>query len=151
MSSLEIEIENGRTAFRPGEEIRGRVQWQFQEAPERLELSLFWRTQGKGTRDTGIVKSITFEHVSQYGQKDFTFTAPEGPYSFSGRLISIIWGLELVEPARGKDYVRREIVISPSGQEVVCTESISDSGSGLDRGRFRSLFRQFRPEQRILK
>ena len=148
MSSLDIEIENGRTAFSPGEEIRGRVKWQFQEAPEKLELSLFWRTQGKGTQDTGIVKTITFEPAGMSGEKDFTFTAPEGPYSFSGKLISIIWGLELVEPGKGKDYVRREIVIAPGGSEVVCTESITDSDSDLGGKWFRSLFGGFRPRQR---
>ena len=149
MSSLDIEIEYGKTAFKPGEQISGRVKWQFEEVPKKLELSLFWRTQGKGTQDTGIVESITVEPAGRHGQKDFTFTAPDGPYTFSGRLISIIWALELVEPARGKDYVRRDIVISPSGQEVVCTESVSDSG--LPVGRFRSLFAQFRPRQRTIK
>ena len=151
MSSLAIEIEYDKTAFKPGQQIRGTVKWQFEEVPEKLELSLFWRTQGKGTQDTGIVGSMAFESLGQFAQKDFTFTVPDGPYSFSGRLISIIWALELVEPDRGKDYVRRDIVISPSGSEVVCTESVSDAEDGPLTGRFRSFFGKLRPPQRTFK
>ena len=131
MSSLDIEIENGRTAFTPGEEIRGKVKWDFDENPQRLELSLFWRTEGKGTQDTGVAQTITFDNPGSSNQRDFRLTAPDGPYSFSGRLISIIWALELVEPSKGKDYVRKEIVISPTGEEVVCSNSVNESDIGL--------------------
>ena len=131
MSSLDIEIENGRTSFKPGEEIRGRAKWEFDENPQRLELSLFWRTQGKGTQDTGVTQTITFDNPGGSDQRNFRLTAPDGPYSFSGRLISIIWALELVEPSKGKDYVRKEIVISPTGEEVVCSNSVNESDIGL--------------------
>jgi len=51
-------------------------------------------------------------------QRTFRFALPEGPYSFSGKLISIIWAIELIlEP--GPSVERREIVMSPSGREVV--------------------------------
>ena len=131
MSGLDIEIENGRVAFRPGEEIRGKVKWDFDENPQRLELSLFWRTEGKGTQDTGVAQTITFDNPGGFDQRDFRLRAPDGPCSFSGRLISIIWALELVEPSKGKDYVRKEIVISPTGEEVVCSNSVNESDIGL--------------------
>src|ERR1043166_4380135 len=42
---------------------------------------------------------------------------PESPYSFSGKLISLVWALELVaEPS--KEVIRREFVLAPGGEEV---------------------------------
>ena len=113
MSSLDIEIENGRTVFRPGEEILGRVKWEFGESPAKLELSLFWRTQGKGSQDVGVIQTITFDNPGGFDKRDFRLRVPDGPYSFSGKLISIIWALELVEPAKAKDYIRKEILYLP--------------------------------------
>jgi hypothetical protein len=42
---------------------------------------------------------------------------PETPYSFSGRLISLLWALELVAPP-SKTVGRQELVVAPGGQEV---------------------------------
>ncbi len=141
MSTLDIEIENGRSAFKPGEEIRGKVKWEFPEPTQTLELSLFWRTQGKGTQDVGVTSTITFDNPGGFDQRDFRLKAPDGPYSFSGKLISIIWALELVEPAKAKHYVRREIVISPTQEEIVCSESPSDSDIGLPTWSWRKYFK----------
>jgi hypothetical protein len=46
---------------------------------------------------------------------------PEGPYSFSGKLISLIWALELA-CSPGSETVRREITVSPTGHEIVLGE-----------------------------
>ena len=61
-------------------------------------------------------------------------TLPAGPYSFSGRLISLIWALELVaEP--GNHVARVEITLGPDGQEVVLAtgEGPPSSSSPLDQ------------------
>jgi hypothetical protein len=122
MSNFEIRIEDNKTNFRPGEEIRGSVLWSFDNTTSPLELSLFWRTEGKGTQDVGIAETISIETTGASGQKDFKFTAPAGPYSFSGKLISIIWALELAT-TKGNDSLRKEITISPTGQKIICSES----------------------------
>jgi hypothetical protein len=122
MSILEIQIEENKENFRPGEEIRGNVLWSFGNAPVPLDLSLFWRTEGRGTQDVGIVETISVETQGASGQKDFKFTAPAGPYSFSGKLISIIWAMELAT-TKGSDSLRKEITISPAGQKIICSES----------------------------
>lgn len=126
MSNLEIQIEENKTNFRPGEEIRGSVLWSFDNAPVPLELSLFWRTEGKGTQDIGIVETISIETPGASGQKDFKFTVPTSPSSFAGKLISIIWALELAT-TKGSDSLRKEITISPSGRKIICSESFPDS------------------------
>ena len=49
MSEMNIEIDEGRTAFAPGEQVTGRVSWQLTEAPRGLSLRLFCHTAGRGT------------------------------------------------------------------------------------------------------
>jgi hypothetical protein len=145
MNGLAIEIEQGRTAFGPSDEIVGKAKWQMDDSPQLLELSLFWRTEGKGTQDVGVAETIRIDNPGALGEKEFRLTAPKGPYSFSGKLISIIWALELSGP-RGKDVVRKEITLSPTGKEIVCTQGVSESDEGKARGILPGLVRKLKPE-----
>lgn len=118
MSELRIDIAGGRSAFRPGEPLSGRVSWRVDDQPVSVELRLFWYTSGKGTQDTGVVQTMTFAAPRLQDQRDFTLPLPREPYSFSGTLISLAWAIELiVEP--GTVVERREFVLSSTGQEVV--------------------------------
>jgi hypothetical protein len=59
--------------------------------------------------------------------RSFRFRLPEAPYSFSGKLISLVWALELVlEPS--KEVTRREIIVAPGGQEVHLDSVASQCG-----------------------
>jgi len=118
MDKLNIALNEDKTAFAPRETIHGTVQWNLTTNPRHLELSLFWYTAGKGTRDVGIVQTLRFDEPGAYGSKDFSFTLPDSPYSFSGKLISLIWALELTN-SPGSETIRREITLSPTGQEIV--------------------------------
>jgi hypothetical protein len=42
---------------------------------------------------------------------------PEGPYSFSGQLITLSWALWLI-PKKSKESGKFPIVISPTGEEI---------------------------------
>lgn len=120
MSWMRIETEDGRLAFSPGEAIRGTVSWSLDALPESLELRLFWYTQGKGEQDVGLVQTQALE-LAPEGSAAIALTLPAGPYSFSGKLISLLWALELVaEPDGGA--ARKELVVGPGGQEVVLRE-----------------------------
>jgi hypothetical protein len=117
MSDLRIELAEDRHAFKPGEPVEGRVSWSVTGATS-AEVRLFWYTRGKGTEDVGLVDAVPFPNPQPAEQRTFRFVLPDGPYSFSGKLISILWAIELiVEP--GSSVERREIVMSPSGREVV--------------------------------
>ena len=117
MSNLHLEIADGKTRYRPGEMIEGVAFWEFPELPKVLELRLFWRTQGKGTVDHQIVATVAFDGAQPTDRRPFRFALPAEPYSVSGILVSIVWGLELVaEPNIGSAAV--EIVLSPTGEEV---------------------------------
>jgi hypothetical protein len=133
MSNLEIQIEDNKTTFLPGEEIRGIAKWELDNEPASLDVSLFWRTEGRSTQDIGVAETAGFENPGASGQKDFKFTSPNGPYSFSGKLISIVWALELAT-VKGKDVLRKEITISPTGQKITNTESIPDSDENIAKG-----------------
>jgi len=118
MDKLNIALNGDKAAFAPRETIRGTIQWNLDTNPRELILSLLWYTSGKGTRDTGVVETKRFDAPGACGSQDFSFALPDGPYSFSGRLISLIWALELTsEP--GSETTRREITLSPTGREIV--------------------------------
>jgi hypothetical protein len=120
MDKLSITLRQDKTVFAPGETIQGTIQWNLDANPERLELSLFWYTSGKGTRDVGVVQTVPLEDPGSLGSKEFSFTLPQGPYSFSGRLISLIWALELTCMPDGA-IARQEITVSPTGREILLT------------------------------
>jgi hypothetical protein len=118
MSDLRIDLADGRSAYKAGEPLSGRVAWRVDREPTSAELRLFWYTSGKGTQDVGVVNTMTFATPRMDDHRDFTFPLPREPYSFSGTLISLIWALELiVEP--GGHVERQEIVLSATGEEVV--------------------------------
>lgn len=118
MSELRLELAGGRTAFTPGEPLSGRVTWRVEDQPSSAELRLFWYTSGKGTQDVGVVDTLSFAAPRPGDQRDFTLPLPREPYSFSGKLISLTWAIELIVEPGG--YVeRQEFVLSPTGQELV--------------------------------
>lgn len=118
MDKLKIVLHEDRTVFAPRETIRGRIEWNLDANPKRLDLSLFWYTAGRGTRDIGMVHNMGFDDPGSRGAKDLSFTLPEGPFSVLGKLVSVIWSIELT-CSPSSETVRREIVVSPTGKAVV--------------------------------
>ena len=118
MIVLQIELEGVRTAWRPGETLCGTASWLLDESVESLEVRLLWLTRGKGTQDVSVVDQRAFRLPALDGRDDFSFDLPAGPYSFSGRLISLTWALELVTP-KGRESQRVEFVLSPYETEIV--------------------------------
>ena len=122
MGELKIEISDDTTAFTPGQSIQGTIQWNLEENPESLELSLFWHTIGKGTKDISVVERLKLDNPGSFDKKQFSFKLPQGPYSFSGKLISLIWALELTS-CPGDQTVRKEITVSHTGREILLDQS----------------------------
>jgi hypothetical protein len=116
-STSSIELEDGKLAYAPGEEVRGRASWTLDADPQSVEVHLFWRTEGKGSQDTEIVDSVVLEAPGKQDRREFRLKIPDGPYSFEGKLIAILWSVEVVaEP--GAEAGRQDIVVSPSGNPV---------------------------------
>ncbi|MCB1230503.1 MAG: hypothetical protein KDN19_09570 [Verrucomicrobiae bacterium] len=113
----EIRTEFDNRAFVPGETLRGIVSWRVAETPREVSLRLFCYTEGRGTQDVEIVETKTFDAPVTTEEREFEFELPEGPYSFSGKLVSLIWALELVVGEDGP-VERVEIVVSPTAEEI---------------------------------
>jgi hypothetical protein len=117
MADLQIQSENGRTTFAPGDTLAGRVSWNVDVDPQSAELRLFWYTSGKGTQNVGVSQTMTFDRPQRSDRREFRMALPHAPYSCSGTLVSIIWALELiVEPQSWTE--RLELTIAPGGVEV---------------------------------
>jgi hypothetical protein len=114
---IQVETRDGVTSFRPGDDVSGRAWWQLDRQPEEVVARLFWYTRGKGTQDVVVVQEETFPAPGAQDQRKFSFRLPEGPFSFSGSLISLIWAVEVVAMP-GEESGRVELVVSPTGDEI---------------------------------
>ena len=121
MNQLKLGTRDNRTEFRPGEEIARAAGWQLDQPPQSVEVRLFWFTRGKGTEDVGVMDTVRFEQPQREEARPFRFTAPAEPYSFSGKLISLVWAIELVVQP-GPDSSRLELTLSPTGKEILLTK-----------------------------
>lgn len=118
MIRLSIMPTDGRTHFAPGEELRGVATWNIGGSTvAALRLRMFWFTSGKGTTNTQVVQTINVPSPQSEGSSAFSFTLPQSPYSFSGKLISLQWVIELAPPPR-EEAARFEFTMGPGTQEV---------------------------------
>ena len=122
---LTLQIRDERTRFAPGDEVAGVASWQLAGPPRAVVVRLIWLTRGKGTGDVGVGAEARFDAPAMADRKEFRLRLPGGPYSFSGKLISLIWMLELaVEPSGQARQI--ELTVSPTGSEVI----LHGSGQG---------------------
>jgi hypothetical protein len=118
MDLIEFHLDADRDAYAPGEPISGAVEWLLETPATGVEVRLFWYTRGKGTTDVQIVKAQHFDAPGTSGPRTFRFVLPDEPYSFSGKLISLVWALEaVVQP--GDRSARKELIVAPGGREIV--------------------------------
>lgn len=100
---------------RPTERLRGEVSWQLNKAPKKLQVNLYWTTAGRGNTDLRIIESKSLK-PNQHGFSSFEFVLPAGPYSFSGRLITLSWAVEFI--ADSNECVTETIVVAPDATEL---------------------------------
>jgi len=117
---LTLYTTDGRTWFKPGELIEGRASWHLDGEVDAVEVRLFWYTTGKGSQDVEIVRRLRIDSPETSGHHDFSIRAPEGPYSFSGKLITLAWAIELVALPSGQTE-RLDLRIGPTPVEVEIT------------------------------
>jgi hypothetical protein len=118
MDVIQVETRDGANAFLPGEVVEGTVSWQLDRPATTAELRLFWYTEGKGDQDVQIVETVAFANPETQERRGFRVRLPAGPFSFSGKLISLLWALEAVlEP--GSRANRLSLVVSPTRREIL--------------------------------
>lgn len=114
---LNIDLRD-QSSFPPNAQLKCRVSWDLLEAADSLELRLVWNTVGKGTQDMAIARHVVLNTPTFSGHETVSMQLPGQPYSFSGKLVSIVWAIELVA-LPSNESTRVEITIGPEGREVV--------------------------------
>ena len=114
---LTLQTTNDGTWFKPGELIEGRASWHLDGEADAVEVRLFWYTTGKGSQDVGIVRTLQIDSPDISGHRDFSIRVPVGPYSFSGKLITLAWAIELVA-LPNNETERLDLRIGPQPVEV---------------------------------
>lgn len=115
---IAIQLKNNTATYTPGEAIDGEVRWSdLGPRVDLLEIRLIWYTEGKGDRDVAILDRRTVAAPVAAGSHAFSFTAPDRPYSCSGKLVSLLWAIETIAfPSR--DSESRIVVIGPERRGV---------------------------------
>ncbi len=129
MDRLRIELDGGRNWALPGGEVAGRVVWALDEPAERLEIRLLWYTDGRGTRDVGVVERRVIQGAGIQGEEGFRLAVPQGPYSFEGRLITLRWVVEAEAQPKGA-VAQETLVVAPTPVPVQLHRDGAGPGSG---------------------
>jgi hypothetical protein len=117
-TELDLSSVDQRRSYRPGEKLSLSLLWALPSVPDSLEVRLFWFTRGKGTEEIGVVAVEKIPSPEAAGERAVTFILPQAPYSFSGKLITLTWAVELVAEPGGK-CAHWEFTMSPSGEEIL--------------------------------
>ncbi|MEO0539144.1 MAG: hypothetical protein AAF215_35485 [Cyanobacteria bacterium P01_A01_bin.123] len=99
-----IELHLDKTAIAVGDILSGTLVWkgvQSQNKPKKGTLTARWRTEGRGTRDRQIIQELPLDPealISSQGLSlPFSIQIPyDGPITYNGALIRILWELEAV-------------------------------------------------------
>ena len=122
----DVSVIVDRESFRPGETVRGSVEWSVDRAPKSAQARLYWRVEGRGGDHVEELRTVALESPGTRERRPIQFVLPRGPYSFEGRLMSLTWGVELViQP--GKHAARVEFAVSPDGRPVDLHDPTVDS------------------------
>ncbi|MCC7368298.1 MAG: hypothetical protein IT306_07745 [Chloroflexi bacterium] len=109
------ELVNGVPCFEPGQAVSGSVVVQPDRSMEcrSLTVRLIWFTEGRGNpasdqvAETSITQGRLVPEMVVEGA--FQFQLPQQPWSYSGRLVSVIWAIEVnVDVPMAADLTHRE-------------------------------------------
>jgi hypothetical protein len=118
---IQVGREDGR--HYPCDVVTGTADWSFPTTPLGVAVRLRWRTEGKSwPEDSGVAGIERFDDLLAVDRRAFQFTLPVMPYSFSGKMLSIVWRVELVVRHRRfrgeKVEVVWNITMSPTGDAI---------------------------------
>jgi hypothetical protein len=96
MSECDVVVRLEQQSYRPGDELMGAFRVIGEPLQQyTIELSVLWRTEGKGDEDLGV---ILFEEWSPQARpfafdlpQPFRIHLPRSPLSYDGVLIKIRW------------------------------------------------------------
>ncbi len=98
-----IDIRLPQPDVKAGGQLTGTLVWtsEQQKMPKGAIATIGWRTEGRGTVDQAKIQEIQLDPnrlgIGGAAPVPFQFQIPfEGPISYNGRLIRIIWELNVV-------------------------------------------------------
>ena len=116
--SISIQLDDDRKRFAPGDTISGEIRWSdlTPDTKTVITLDLAFHTEGKGTEQREVHHHLEWPIVSTAETHEFSFDGPTWPWSFSGKLISLVWSLDAWE---GKKHaVALPLTVAPNGEEI---------------------------------
>ena len=116
--SISIQLDQESSEFLPGSIISGKVIWTAAAATQKIEIRLFWFTEGRGSQDIELAEERSWD-AQGLAEQGFEFTLPLEPYSFSGKLISLQWALEAVTLPKESSTAKKIFTLSPNGKELI--------------------------------
>jgi hypothetical protein len=116
MDEPDVRLELAAVLHPPGGELAGVFVIAGGPPPDTrsVELSVLWRTSGKGTEDIGVVhyrgwKAADGTLTELPNPHTFSVTLPKTPWSYDGALVKIHW-LARLRVRWGPDGDTRELV-----------------------------------------
>jgi hypothetical protein len=93
---LAVELERAPPRYRPGETLSGRYRWEGGEEVEAVEVSVLWRTEGKGKEEFGVHhferRAAGEQRSSPPGRAGrFSTRLPASPLSYDGLIVKVCW------------------------------------------------------------
>jgi len=129
VSHITLQLDGDKTCYEPGAQVIATADWDLDQPATAVELRLMWQTSGKGDTDSSVVQEVSFDNPEQRGQKRLGIQLPDSPYSFSGKLVSLMWQIEL-EAVPSGETDRVYITLAPGGEEILLS---SDGSVSKDR------------------
>lgn len=108
MGRIEIECP---ASVEAGGILKGVVRYYNVGGP-KLTLFFRWKTAGKGSTNTEVVYEEPFDNEGEEQWHAFEIPVPERPWSYAGKLLSIVWELE-VKAREAEDAVHEVLVTQP--------------------------------------
>lgn len=118
---IELECDDAARAFKPGGRLSARVklhaptEWRA----DYLDIVVFWRTEGLGDEDKGIIAKETPFDKAATVPASFEFPLavdlPQMPWTYPGRTLKIRWFIGVfVDPKPGAEIGREfEVIVHP--------------------------------------
>lgn len=108
-------------------------------SPEPLSVQLGWFTEGRGTADADVVWSEQLPALAPGAERSFEIPLPTAPWSFSGKLVSVSWRLEVLD-AKRRPLVAVPLVVAP-GDAPVALPALEPEPSSFQKRKARHLAR----------
>jgi hypothetical protein len=97
---MRVELDRGWSEC--GDYVSGTASWDGPKTPRSVRVTLQYRTEGRGNTDKADVTEVQL-HADNQGYQQFQLKVPsQGPVSFDGNLISLIWEVELRLDLKGR-------------------------------------------------